>query len=1054
MKTIPLLACPARLWLAATSLLWLTSVLAAQTAAPGNIEGRVFDAGRAEYLEKARLTIEGTSLETFTDAIGHYRFNNVPAGPATMKVYFTGLGSQSEVIAVTPGATIQHDITLRAALARPAAEGEALKMSEFVVSSTREMDAASIAINQQRYAANITNVVAADEFGVVVDGTPGEVMKFLPGITMEYSAGEARTISMNGVSADYVPVTIDGADVASTGNGSTSRAVSLDSVSANNLSRIEVLQSPTPESQGSALAGSVNMVSRSAFERSRPEFNYSLSFTMKDSEKSFKKTPGPMFTPEYKVTPALNFSAIVPVNKRFGFTLSGNTNRIYQKEDWSQNSWMGGRWATNGTTRPHTTPDKPYLMEYRIHDSTRMSRSTSVGTTLDYRISNYDRISLSFQYTFLGVTHNNRRLDFYGNAVDPGNFAPTWMHGRVGAGEVRISSQLGRDWMGTTLVGSLSYRHTGPIWKAEAGAGSSHQSLHIRDIDKGYFNAVQARRTGVTINFDDIYYLQPGRISVMDATGAPVDFYNLDNYSLTSATSDPRDNTDAKQNAYANLRRDFDVRGIPLTLKGGLEVRRALRDSDSPGAVTYNYRGADNRGSTNPVGNDDAAGLVLDESFSQRTAPFGFGKVPWIDNSEYWELYKKYPERFAPFDANAQYRSRVAGSKVAEEIVSAAYLRADVAFLERRLKFTGGVRAEQTNVEAEGPLTDPTRNFQRDASGALVDGNPSQPGVQPVRIVPTTDALGVSQLTYIRRGQQTEKEYLRWFPSINASYNIRDNLIARAAYYYSVGRPNFNQYAGGLTLPDLSLQPNLNNSSRIVVNNAGIKAWSAKSVKVRLEYYFERGGQVSVGAFRRDFYNLFTNTTFPAAPDFLALYGLDAETYGIYEVVTQRNIDNAVRMTGLEFSYKQPLTFLPNWARGVAAFANVSAQRAIDDETNALNSYVPRTYNWGLSLNRPKYGVRVNWNYRSKYRRALLYPGQTAGSIEPGTYQWGSKRLYVDVSADYRLTKQFGLFASFRNLTGEVQDTQSFGPSTPEMARLESRGDYGGIWSFGLKGSF
>ena len=1044
----------ARLCVACTVLFSVILTARAQTSATGTIEGRVFDAGRDEFLEKARLTIDGTTLETFTDAIGHYRFTNVPPGAVTIRVFFTGLPAQSEVVQVTAGSTVQRDVTLRAAKAGTSAD--TVKMSDFVVSTTREMDAASIAINQQRYAPNITNVVAADEFGVVVDGTPGEVMKFLPGITMEYSAGEARTISMNGVAADYVPVTIDGADVASTGNGSTSRAVSLDSVSVNNLSRVEVFQSPTPESQGAALAGSVNMVSRSAFERSRPEFNYSVAITMKDSERDFKKTPGPMFSPERKITPALNFSAIVPVNKRFGFTLSGNTNRIYQKEDWAQNSWMGSRWATNGTTRPHTTPDKPYLIEHRIHDSTRMSRSTSVGTTLDYRISNNDRISLSFQYTFLGVTHNNRRLDFYGNAVNPGDFDTTWMHGRPGTGEVRISSQTGRDWLGTTLVGSLAYRHNGPIWKAEAGGGTSHQSLHTRDIDKGHFNVVQARRTGVTINFDDVYYLQPGSISVLDASGASIDYHNLDNYSLASANSDPRDSTDAKLNVYANIRRDFHVLGRPLTLKTGVDVRRAMRDSDSPGAATYNYRGPDNRASTTPVGNDDAAGIVRDESFSQRVAPFGFGQVDWIDNREYWQLYQDHPGRFAPIDANAQYRSHVAGSKFAEEIVSAAYLRADLAFFERRLKFTGGIRGEQTNVNAEGPLADATRNYERDRSGNIIDANPNQAGIQPRLIVPTSDALGVSQLTYIARGQQTEKEYLRWFPSINASYNLRENLILRASYYYSVGRPNFNQYAGGLTLPDLSLQPNLANSSRIQVNNAGIKAWSAKSVKVRLEYYFERGGQVSVGAFRRDFYNLFESTTLPVTPDFLGFYGLDPETYGIYEVVTQRNIGNAVRMTGVEFAYKQSLTFLPHWARGVSAFANVSAQRAIDDSTNALNSYVPRTYNWGFSLNRPKYSVHLNWNYRGKHRRGILYPGQSQAttSVEPGTYQWGSKRLYVDLSCEYKFSRRLGLFANFRNLTGEVQDIKSYGPSTPDVATLESRGDYGGIWSFGVKGSF
>ena len=47
---------------------------------------------------------------------------------------------------------------------------------------------------------------AVDE-ATIAAGTPGEVLKFLPGISMDYSAGEARTISINGVPSANVPIT-------------------------------------------------------------------------------------------------------------------------------------------------------------------------------------------------------------------------------------------------------------------------------------------------------------------------------------------------------------------------------------------------------------------------------------------------------------------------------------------------------------------------------------------------------------------------------------------------------------------------------------------------------------------------------------------------------------------------------------------------------------------------------------------------------------------------------------------------------------------------------
>src|SRR6185503_10393690 len=147
--------------------------------------------------------------------------------------------------------------------------GAVVKLDQFVVATSKEMDAAAIAINEQRFAANIINVVSADEFGLVVD-TGG---------------GDMRTISMNGVPANNVPITVGGFGLASAASSGTSRQIELEQTSVNNVARFEVHHSPTPEAPGSALAGSINMVPRSAFERTRPVFNGTVFLMMKDNYK-------------------------------------------------------------------------------------------------------------------------------------------------------------------------------------------------------------------------------------------------------------------------------------------------------------------------------------------------------------------------------------------------------------------------------------------------------------------------------------------------------------------------------------------------------------------------------------------------------------------------------------------------------------------------------------------------------------------------------------------------------------------------------------------------
>jgi outer membrane receptor protein involved in Fe transport len=264
-----------------------------------------------------------------------------------------------------------------------------------------------------------------------------------------------------------------------------------------------------------------------------------------------------------------------------------------------------------------------------------------------------------------------------------------------------------------------------------------------------------------------------------------------------------------------------------------------------------------------------------------------------------------------------------------------------------------------------------------------------------------------------------------------------------------VGRPDFVQYAGSLTLPDTENPPGPNN--RISVNNAAIKAWSARTLKVTLEYYFEKVGLVAVSAFRRDIENFFGASVFRATPEFLALYGLDPSVYDDYDVNTLANLSTPVRMSGLDFNYKQALTFLPPWASGVQVYANASALTAKGDETNSFQGYVPRTVNWGVSLSRPRYKVQLKWNYNSPRRQAPVAAGR---GIEAGTYNWGSKRMLVDVIAEYTLSKHFAVFANLNNIGDAPSDLEIYGPSTPEVAQFRQRTQFGSLWTIGLRGSF
>src|SRR5262245_43705281 len=95
-----------------SSLLLAPAPAIAQSSSLGTIEGRVFNPGTGEYLENARITVEGTTLETFTDSSGQYRLTNVPPGIARVRAFRTGVVAQTKPVTLAAGETAQQNFDL------------------------------------------------------------------------------------------------------------------------------------------------------------------------------------------------------------------------------------------------------------------------------------------------------------------------------------------------------------------------------------------------------------------------------------------------------------------------------------------------------------------------------------------------------------------------------------------------------------------------------------------------------------------------------------------------------------------------------------------------------------------------------------------------------------------------------------------------------------------------------------------------------------------------------------------------------------------------------
>ncbi len=1007
---------------------------AAAPQGAGVVEGRVYLPSADRYLENALVAIEGTSLTTLTDGIGAYQFADVPAGPVKITASFTGFPPHTATVVVTPGQTATLDINISrtsppATAAVTGTEADVVKLEAFVVNADRYETGSALARNEQRYAADMRTVVDADEFGENPSGNIGEFLKHLPGVSIVSTNGEPRAIALDGVGAEHVPITFAGFSLANAASGSQSRQIELDGISLTSASRIEVTFAPTAEVEGRALAGSVNIVPRSAFESARPRFSARAFITFDGDHLSLNKTPGPHFTPTRKAGPNVEFQYILPINKRLGFTIGAKRSLYYGAKEMQRTYWRGSSDSVGDAHFPLTDVNNPYLSRIDLVQGSSLNERASLSLTADWRASHHDRLSFALQYGYQDIKFNNRTLIVAIQHFDAANANLLTPYYSEGGGYVRQTQEARRK-TGTTYTPTLTWRHNGPLWKMNAGLAHSHASNHYNDMPYGYFYSAYADRGNVNIVFDEMQYTGPRRITITDLGGgnAAINPYALDDLSIGSVSSNMEDSYEKILNGYFDIQRSFILGPAQLWLKAGYNYKQTKRGRDYAGYLDWEYLGADGRASRagnnsttgimNPAGSsDDGAKIFLDKDFS--TIPVGFGhpNIEWVDLASLYQMYEANPGYFASLSND----DNITALWDVSETINSAYLRSDLYLFNRRLQIVSGVRVERTDIEGRGPLR--------------------------------TNIGG--RMQWVRYGARSDVGYENWFPRVNLSWEITPNrtLIARAAYFESIGRPSFNQYVGELTMPDRSSAASAN-TNRFGLKNSEIEPWTSKTFTIGLDYYFSRNGSLTARAFSREIDKFFIDSVEPVSEALLSHYGLDVNSYDGYYVVTQTNSSSPATVEGLTVDYRQALTFLPRWARGISIYANATFQTLSgpgqDNLVDGNGAFRPRLYKAGITLARKKYSLRAGWNYMGRTKTGI----NTNTNVPEGTYTWLTERAQIDVGGEYRIGK-YSIYFNINNLAGEPErNYEIYGPNTPAIARLRYLEDYAPQYTFGVKAVF
>lgn len=368
--------------------------------------------------------------------------------------------------------------------------------------------------------------------------------------------------------------------------------------------------------------------------------------------------------------------------------------------------------------------------------------------------------------------------------------------------------------------------------------------------------------------------------------------------------------------------------------------------------------------------------------------PYGIA-VPQIDPKALTAAFYGNLDAFTP---DPQIEDSVLDDWTSHEKILAGYLMAGRTF--GRTALTAGVRIEKTDFDTDG--------FELD------DGTP----------------LPVS----------ASHDYTNVLPGVYLRHEITPSLVVRASYSTSIMRAAFGETA---------LRRNINtDDNEVTQGNPELEPLESRNWDASIEYYLPSLGVVSAGAFHKQI----DNFTYEFEVDEPVEIGGE-----LYELTTFDNGSDG-RVTGLELAYQQQLRFLPEPFDGLGFMANLTLADSEatypvrPDEKLPFVGQSDVTGNVALTYEKGRFFSRLALNYRSKHLRE----DEPIGGSEVDD-RWIDDYSQLDLSASYRFSAQWEVFAEATNLTNEPFRVFQRGGELTPAKRFVQFEEYDWTATFGLR---
>jgi len=1035
----------------------------------GAIRGQVSNQTTKQVLANANLTLLETKQTTITDEQGNFMFAHLPPGVYTVQVDYPGLDTMKQT--VTVGATTANaDIQMNS---------EIYQMAKFTVSGEREGNASAIA--QQRASTTLVNVVTTDAFGEIPKGNIANFLNRIPGIVATTSEVDPSDISIRGMDSNYTTINVDGVRGASGGGGREQDAAAFPT---DMIERVEVIKVPTPDVETDAIGGTVNLITKSAFDRTgrtlRLRVGSSYSFTY---GKSVAYDASSWLAPILNLDYGQVFS-VFGGQRNLGITFNANWKRTMDVR--GTTSWANSDPDPAGTIDPATGAAVRYR---RFQNATTSLQGRDGGGAMlkaEYKFSPNFSITANLRYSNAGNNMYRARNLLYGGNTDFNLSTPDYVVVNGANYGIELSDRTRYE---NTYTGQLDFLYNdkaskltikGSIYDTKAHRHEymngnsltlySAQKINyaldrragyvdqrwpaIRVLSERYMgsNPIVAgtQYTSMDINpfADDLsavatstqnlteYYVATDANGVNSVASRNVAALNVNNTTLEwrhTYTDNPI------FGGKVDITKDI-AWIIPIRFKTGLSYKaetntswqsdlrgRILTDPDNFGSnlsslidPTWNFQGG--------LGHYPAGDMISSDKI---TSALGIKLVGGTgDPATDWAYNPKY----FWVDANATRSNTLRNDRTITERNYQTYFSGEVK-LTNSLKIVGGARLIHIENTRTQPLSD----------GRIYAGDPNDPNFD------LSSALIVGTVKQYSGHATNSRTYNRVNPSIQINWTPIKQIKVVAAYTTQSSQPNWNSIVGSgdvdyttktVTTPNLDLKPR------------DVKSWD-----LQIEWYPTRMSAITVGVYQKSIKNYeltgyqaispYQAQELGASPpdiDFINWNSGDpaAMESALWSWSSKFSIGDA-RQRGLELGLIQSLNFMPGILRDFNIFANfaiISSQgsyggKATDISqglTRTLPGLIPRTANVGIGWQHSRCDFRLNWNWMDTYLQGNTT--STFSTIE--NQQYTAAYWTMDFSGRIKLTTRATLSISLTNITSNNKATYRANPKGGLLFRTET----------------